>query len=59
MLFQYAYSVAVQHRPDTQDIVIPPIAEQFPSNFVEPSVFKEARAEGTLISNPGDRVLKE
>ncbi|XP_055918390.1 uncharacterized protein LOC129950477 [Eupeodes corollae] len=56
MLFQYAYTVAVQHRKDTAMVPIPPVAEQFPGNFIEPSVFKDARAEGSLITNPGDRM---
>lgn len=56
MLFQYAYTVAIQHRKDTAMVPIPAIAEQFPANFIEPSVFKDARAEGALITNPGDRM---
>lgn len=56
VLFQYCYSVAIQHRRDTRNVVVPPVAESFPSNFVEPAVMKEARAEGSLITNAGDRV---
>lgn len=55
-LFQYCYSVAVQHRKDTNDFPVRPIAETFPQNFVEPAVFKDARAEGEVVPNPGDRV---
>ncbi|XP_055859251.1 phenoloxidase 2-like [Episyrphus balteatus] len=55
MLFQYAYTVAIQHRPDTKMVPVPPVAEQFPGNFVEPSVFQEARAEGSLKS-PENRI---
>ncbi|XP_067634373.1 phenoloxidase 2 [Eurosta solidaginis] len=54
-LFQYAFSVAVQHRNDTANIQIPVIAEQFPQNFVEPSVFQDARAEGNLVTDTGNR----
>lgn len=55
-LFQYSFAVAVQHREDTKNIPIKPIAETFPQNFVEPSVFKEARAEAELVPSTGDRV---
>ncbi|KAI9579469.1 phenoloxidase 2 [Glossina fuscipes] len=54
-LFQYCYAVAVQHRKDTKNFAIKPIAEMFPQNFVEPAVFKDARAEGELVRNTGDR----
>lgn len=57
-LFQYCYSVAVQHRKDTRDFPVKPIAETFPQNFVEPAVFKDARAEGEVVRNPGDRVSR-
>lgn len=56
MLFQYSYSVAIQHRRDTNNVRIPPIAETFPANFVEPSAFQDAREEATLITDPGSRV---
>lgn len=55
-LFQYCYSVAVQHRKDTKNFPVKPIAETFPQNFIEPSVFKDARAEGEVVPNSGDRV---
>ncbi|XP_054739573.1 phenoloxidase 2 [Anastrepha obliqua] len=54
-LFQYAFSVAVQHRKDTGNFQVPVIVEQFPQNFVEPSVFQDARAEGKLVADPGNR----
>lgn len=56
MLFQYCYSVAIQHRRDTRRIQVPPIAETFPSNFVEPSLLQEAREEASLIPDPSKRV---
>lgn len=57
VMFQYCYTVAVEHRPDTRDVNIPPIAEQFPNQFVEPSVLNDARAEGTLIRQGNRMVL--
>ncbi|XP_037941821.1 phenoloxidase 2-like [Teleopsis dalmanni] len=56
VLFQYCYSVAIQHRRDTREVQVPPIAETFPANFVEPAAFLDARAEGSLIGNAGSRV---
>lgn len=43
MLFQYCYSVALLHRSETRGIWVPPVAEIFPANFIEPSAFKEMR----------------
>ncbi|XP_058983168.1 phenoloxidase 2 [Musca domestica] len=54
-LFQYCFSVAVQHRADTKNFPIKPIAETFPQNFVEPSVFQEARAESEVVTDQGTR----
>lgn len=53
-LFQYALSVAVQHRTDTKDITLPSIVNMFPDQFIDPSAFPKAREEGTLVSQ-GDR----
>lgn len=47
--FQYALSVAVQHRPDTQDIQLPSVVQQFPDQFVDSAVFPRAREEGSLV----------
>ncbi|XP_075147710.1 phenoloxidase 2-like [Haematobia irritans] len=55
MLFQYCYSVAIQHRRDTRSVKVPPVAETFPSNFVEPSLLQDAREEASLISDPNQR----
>ncbi len=53
-LFQYALSVAIQHRTDTRDITLPSIVNMFPDQFVDPSAFPAAREEGALVSQ-GDR----
>ena len=47
-LFQYAYGVAIQHRPDTKDMAIPTVIHQFPDLFVDPSVFPRLGEEGKL-----------
>lgn len=41
--------MATQHRPDTKDITLPSIVQQFPDQFVDSSVFPLAREEGTLV----------
>lgn len=48
-LYQYCLSVAVQHRKDTKDVVIPSIVTMFPDNFVDPSAFPKAREEAALL----------
>lgn len=49
-LFQYALSVAVQHRTDTKDLTLPSIITMFPDNFVDPSAFPKAREEAALVA---------
>lgn len=51
MLFQYCMSVAMQHRPDTQDVALPSVAETFPEQFVDPQVFPQAREETSFVPN--------
>ncbi|KAJ8957383.1 hypothetical protein NQ318_004863 [Aromia moschata] len=41
-LFLYAYSVAVAHRPDTMQIVLPPIYEVYPYYFVNADAIQQA-----------------
>ncbi|CAO1403519.1 unnamed protein product [Diamesa hyperborea] len=47
-LFQYSYSVAIQHRSDTKNITIPQAVELFPDQFVDPIVMSRFQAEGKL-----------
>ncbi|KAG4073757.1 hypothetical protein HA402_000981 [Bradysia odoriphaga] len=49
-LFQYALSVAMQHRDDTKNIELPSIVSTFPDKFVDPSAFPKAREEATLVA---------
>lgn len=53
-LFQYALSVAVQHRTDTKDLTVPSIVNLFPDQFIDPSAFPQAREEGSMVTQ-GDR----
>ncbi|XP_055606372.1 phenoloxidase 8-like [Uranotaenia lowii] len=48
-LFQYAFAVAVQHRPDTNSVNLPSVLELFPDQFVDPSVFPKLREEGKVV----------
>ncbi|KAH8394837.1 hypothetical protein KR222_007866 [Zaprionus bogoriensis] len=59
ILFQYCYAVAVAHRPDTRTVAIPNISQIFPANFIEPSVFQDARREASTIEKTGNRVNVE
>lgn len=47
-LFQYSFSVAIQHRPDTKNVDIPSAVELFPDQFVDPSVMSRFQLEGKL-----------
>ena len=50
-LFNYALSVAMLHRPDTQDTELPPFITSFPNKFVDSKVFAKAREQAMM--NPG------
>lgn len=53
-LFQYSFSVAIQHRDDTKDIDIPSAVELFPDQFIDPTVMSRFQEEGKL--NETERV---
>ncbi|XP_044743291.1 phenoloxidase 1-like [Chrysoperla carnea] len=48
-LFNYALSVAMLHRPDTQGTDIPNFAESFPEKFVDSTIFGKAREEAAIV----------
>nr|AAL37426.1 prophenol oxidase [Aedes aegypti] len=54
-LFQYALSVALQHRTDTAEIPVPSFLELFPDRFIEASAFPQLQEEGRIV-NQGDRM---
>lgn len=56
-LFNYCFSVALLHRPDTQDITIPSFIHSFPDKYVDGKVFAKAREQATVIPE-GSRVNK-
>jgi tyrosinase len=48
-LFNYALSVAILHRPDTQDVDLPSFIESFPDKYVDAKVFAQAREQATVV----------
>ncbi|EDS45573.1 phenoloxidase subunit 1 [Culex quinquefasciatus] len=56
-LFQYAFTVAVQHRPDTTNVNLPSILQLFPDQFVDPSVFPKLREEGKVVTQKDRQVI--
>ncbi|GJQ85376.1 PPO1 [Trypoxylus dichotomus] len=54
-LFNYCLSVAILHRPDTQDLDIPSFIQTFPDKYLDSQVFARAREEATVVPE-GQRV---
>lgn len=48
LMFNYALSVAILHRPDTKDLSLPLMVETFPEKFVDSKVFREIREEAAV-----------
>ncbi|XP_016984437.1 phenoloxidase 3-like [Drosophila rhopaloa] len=55
VLFHYALSVALLHRPDTQGLDLPSFWQAFPGRFVDSAVMQELREESFVVQSPGDR----
>lgn len=47
-LFQYSYTVALLHRPDTKDLRVPNFAETQPEKFIDSSMFRNIREEALI-----------
>ncbi|XP_044743290.1 phenoloxidase 1-like [Chrysoperla carnea] len=50
-LFNYAISVAMLHRPDTQGTDLPNFASTFPEKYLDGAVFARAREEVTIVQD--------
>ncbi|XP_018333662.1 phenoloxidase 1 isoform X2 [Agrilus planipennis] len=50
LLFNYALSVAILHRPDTRNLDVPSLITTFPEKYVDSKVFTKAREEMTIVS---------
>ncbi|KAF2892247.1 hypothetical protein ILUMI_13924, partial [Ignelater luminosus] len=48
-LFNYALSVALLHRKDTQNLDVPSLIESFPHKYVDSKIFTRAREEATVV----------
>ncbi|XP_050510955.1 phenoloxidase 1-like [Diabrotica virgifera virgifera] len=48
-LFNYALSVALLHRADTQDVDLPSFIRSFPDKYVDSRVFAKAREEANIV----------
>ncbi|XP_026501330.1 phenoloxidase 1-like [Vanessa tameamea] len=53
-LFNYCYSLALMHRPDTRNVPIQNFAETFPSKFVDSQVFSQARETARVAARAAD-----
>lgn len=49
-LFQYAFQVAVLHRPDTKDILVPSYIEIFPHKFIDARVLLDIKEECFVLN---------
>lgn len=54
-LFNYALSVALLHRPDTQNLDLPSFIRSFPDKYVDGKIFAKAREEAHIVPD-GSRV---
>lgn len=48
-MFNYALSVAILHRKDTQDLDLPSFIASFPDKYVDSRVLSRAREEATIV----------
>ncbi|BET00231.1 Phenoloxidase subunit 2 [Nesidiocoris tenuis] len=58
-LFIYALSVAILHRPDTQNLPIPSLTETFPEKFMDSAVFAQVKEETNIVEDSGQRIKIE
>ncbi|XP_049822107.1 phenoloxidase 1-like [Aethina tumida] len=48
-LFNYCLSVALLHRPDTQDVDVPSFLSSFPDKYLDSQVFAKVREQATIV----------
>lgn len=48
-LFNYALSVALLHRPDTQNLDLPTLIQSFPEKFVDSQIYAKTREESYIV----------
>lgn len=55
-LFQYAFSVALLHRPDTKDLELPTMLHSFPEKFFHSKVIGAAKEYAAVV--PADKRVR-
>ncbi|KAH8348467.1 hypothetical protein KR084_007657 [Drosophila pseudotakahashii] len=55
VMFNYALSVALLHRPDTRDLSLPSISECFPDRFIDSQTFSNMREECYVVQKSDSR----
>ncbi|KAE8573029.1 Putative prophenoloxidase [Halyomorpha halys] len=48
-MYIYALSVAIIHRPDTQNLEVPSFAEVFPDKYMNSEIFARAKEESNIV----------
>ncbi|EDW92261.1 phenoloxidase 3 [Drosophila yakuba] len=56
VLFNYALSVAMLHRPDTKDLGLPTFAEIFPDHFIDSQMIRNMREESFVVEQTAARL---
>lgn len=49
LMFNYALSVAILHRPDTKNLELPLLYQTFPDKFIDSKVIGRAREEASVV----------
>jgi len=55
VMFNYALSVALLHRPDTKDLNLPAFSQVFPDRFIDSQMFRHMREESFVIDGSDSR----
>eukprot|EP00099_Drosophila_melanogaster_P015862 NP_524760.1 prophenoloxidase 3 [Drosophila melanogaster] len=56
VLFNYALSVALLHRPDTKDLELPAFAQTFPDRFIDSKMLRSMREESFVVERSAARL---
>ncbi|XP_043651448.1 phenoloxidase 3-like [Drosophila teissieri] len=56
VMFHYALSVALLHRPDTQGLDLPSFAQSFPDRFIDSQVLRSVREQSFVVEESESRV---
>ncbi|XP_017077494.2 phenoloxidase 3 isoform X2 [Drosophila eugracilis] len=56
VMFNYALSVALLHRPDTKDLDLPSFSQTFPDRFIDSKVLRNMREESFVVQGLEARI---